>query len=115
MNITIVEEKISLNELREIAKEFYGTMIKGVVDIEKHIVVFGGEFHMDANNKLLEGQNSLQKNVWGFNVHLDKPRETWIEFTSLINIRPLQNNFDIEITDVNLRQKMKVIINTKIQ
>ena len=69
---------------------------------------------MDANNKL-RGTKFLTKNVWGFNVHLDKPRETWIEFTSLINIRPLQNNFDIEITDVNLRQKMKVIINTKIQ
>ena len=52
MNIKIVEDKISLQELREVAKEFYSTMIKGVVDVEKEIAAFGGEYHADANEML---------------------------------------------------------------
>ena len=113
MNIRIVEEHISLDELREIAKEFYGSMMKGVVDIEKEIVAFGGEYHMDANRMLL-GQGSTQNNVWGFNIYLDKPRDSWIEYVSLINIRPQANNRDMEVQDEGIRAIMKRIIDSKI-
>src|SRR3989338_4530878 len=113
MNIKIVEEHISLDELREIAKEFYGSMMKGVVDIEKEIVAFGGEYHMDANRMLL-GQGSTQNNVWGFNIYLDKPRDSWIEYVSLINIRPQANNRDMEVQDEGIRAIMKRIIDSKI-
>src|SRR3989344_7308908 len=114
MNIKIVEEKISLQELREIAKEFYITMAKGVVDIEKEIVVFGGEYHADANEIILEN-GSLQSDVWGFNVYFDKPRDSWIEYISLINIRPQAGNMEMEVQDENIKDKMKTIINSKIE
>ena len=39
MDIIIVEKEISLEELKELAKKFYGEMIKGVVDIEKEMEV----------------------------------------------------------------------------
>ena len=113
MNIVIVEDKISVDKLRKIGKEFYLSMIKGVVDIEKEIVAFGGEYHMDANMVLMEN-GSKQSNVWGFNVYFDKPRDSWIEYTSLINIRPLANNNDMEVLDQNIREKMKKIIDSKI-
>ncbi len=113
MNIQIVRNTITIDELKEIAKEFYLTMIKGVVDIEKKVVVFGGEYHMDANVVLLQ-DGSEQKNVWGFNVYFDKPRDSWIEYTSLINIRPQQENYDMEVSDEAVRAQMKEIINSKI-
>ena len=71
MNIKIVDKKISEKKLREIAKDFYVTMIKGVVDIERGILAMGGEFHMDANMVLI-GNGSKQQNVWGFNWYFDK-------------------------------------------
>lgn len=66
MNIKIIDNKIAESELREIAKDFYGEMVKGVVDIEREILAMGGEYHMDANVVL--GENgSKQQDVWGFN------------------------------------------------
>lgn len=113
MNIVVVEKEISLTELKEIAQEFYKTMIKGVVDIEKEVVAFGGEYHIDANQKLIE-RDSKQKDIWGFNVYLDRPRGTWIEYTSLINIRPSAENTDMEVSDPKIRETMKRIIDSKI-
>ena len=114
MNIKIVEDKISLDELIEIAKEFYISMVKGAADIEKEIIAFGGEYHADANEILIEN-GSRQSDVWGFNVYFDRPRDSWIEYISLINIRPQANNLEMEIQDQGIRDKMKLIINSKIE
>ena len=113
MAIKVVKEKIKLEEVKELAKEFYVSMIKGVVDIEKEIIALGGEFHMDANIVLMEN-GSDQSDVWGFNIQLEKTPEDWLEYTSLINIRPALGNLSIEISDQKLRDKMKAIIDTKI-
>ena len=109
MNIKIIDKKITESELREIAKEFYINMIKGVVDVEREIIAVGGEYHMDANMLLMEN-NSKQQNVWGFNWYFDKNGDEQIEYISLINIRPAQGNRTMEIQDLDLRNKMKSII-----
>ena len=109
MNIKIVNKKITETELREIAKDFYGEMVKGVVDVEREIIAMGGEYHMDANTVLIEN-GSEQKNVWGFNWYFDKTENERIEYVSLMNIRPSQGNKVMEVQDVSLRDKMKAII-----
>lgn len=113
MIIKIVEGTISVNELREIAKEYYVDMIKGVVDISKEIVAFGGEYHMDANVKILEN-GSVQADVWGFNIFFDRPQDERIEYTSLINIRPQAENRSMEVKDEVIRNKMRDIVDRKI-
>lgn len=102
-----------MDELREIAKEYYVDMIKGVVDISKETIAVGGEYHMDANVKILEN-GSVQTDVWGFNIFFDRPRDERIEFTSLINIRPQAGNRSMEVEDEAIREKMRDIINRKI-
>ena len=113
MNIKIVEDTIATDELREIAKEFFGSMVKGVVDIERSIVAFGGEYHMDANVLLLE-HGSKQGDIWGFNIYPDASRDSWLEYVSLINIRPAAQNLDMEVQNPEIRGKMKEIIDSKI-
>jgi len=113
MNIVVVEKEISLANISEVAKEFYQPMVKGVVDIKKEVVAFGGEYHIDANQKLIE-RDSEQKDIWGFNIYLDRPRDAWIECISLINIRPSAGNTDMEVGDAKIREKMKRIIDLKI-
>lgn len=113
MQIIIVEETVPIAELEKISKEYYAPMIKGVVDIEREVVAFGGEYHIDANQRLIELGHE-QKNIWGFNVHLEKPYDQWIEYTSLINIRPQANNFDMEVENPEIRSRMKEIVNMKI-
>ena len=109
MDIKIIDQKISEPELREIAKEFYGDMIKGVVDVEREILAMGGEYHMDANNILIKN-DSKQPNVWDFNWYFNRKEGERIEYVSLINIRPAQGNRIMEVQDARLRDRMKKII-----
>ena len=113
MNIVVIDDKISQDELKKIGKEFYTGMIKGVVDIEKEVIAFGGQYHIDANMILIEN-GSEQKDIWGFNVNFDEPRDSWIEYTSLINIRPAVGNRNMEVQNEDIKEKMKKIINSKI-
>ena len=115
MIIKIIKKKITRDELENIAKENYGDMVKGVVDIKKEIIALGGELHSDANALLIEKQGSNQRNIWGFNVFPDRSKEQWLEFVSLINIRPADNNFDIEIQNSEIKEKIKQIINKLIE
>jgi len=109
MNIKIIDKKISEPELREIAKDFYVEMVKGVVDIKNEIIAIGGEYHMDANVTLIDN-GSKQQDIWGFNWYFNKSDDERIEYISLINIRPMQGNRVMEVQDLFLRDKMKSII-----
>ena len=113
MDTKIVKEKISLDALKEIAKEQYGDMVKAAVDVARETVALGGELHSDANEKLLEA-GSEQKNIWGINIYPDRPKSDWIEFTSLINIRPSASNRSMIIQDKALQQRITDIINALI-
>ncbi len=109
MTIKIIKEKISKEELEEIAKHGLETLVKAVVDIEKEIIALGGEFHADANSLLIE-KGSRQKNLWGINIYFDRPGDKRIEFSSLINIRPSFGNRSMEIEDPEIKAKIKKII-----
>ena len=108
MQIKIIDKPILESELREIAKEFYGEMIKGVADVRREILAMGGEYHMDANVFLIEN-GSKQGDVWGFNWYFDRLGDERIEYISLINIRPNQGNRIMEVQDSVLRDKIKSI------
>ncbi|HEY4514437.1 MAG TPA: DUF5674 family protein [Candidatus Paceibacterota bacterium] len=113
MNIQVVTDTIDSDDLREIAEEFYRSMIKGAIDIEKSIVAFGGEYHIDASNRLSE-MGAQSKDIWGFNIRLDAPRDSWVEYTALINIKPEAGNRDMIISDAATREKIKKILDTMI-
>jgi maltose-binding protein MalE len=107
--IRIIKEPITFEELKKIAEERYGDMVKAVVDVEKEIMALGGDLHSDEEVFLLEN-GSLQENLWGINLWVEKPFEEMIEFDSIINIRPKQGNRSRFIEDENIRNKIKEII-----
>lgn len=109
MRIEIFTAPITREIAKEIAKEFYGDMVKGVVDIEKGTIALGGKWHMDANTKLTES-GSEQRVVWGFNLYPEKEGEDRIEYIALVNIRPAQGNRDMYIESEEVRKKIKDII-----
>ena len=114
MPIEIIYKKISQTELKEKAKENFGDFIKGAIDIEKEVIVLGGELHFDGLEFLIENSSS-GKNIWGFNIYPFLPKDKRIEFISLINIRPLDNNRSMEIQDIVLKNKISTIINKFIE
>lgn len=113
MNIKIVTDKITKAEALEIGKEFYDDMVKGVVDLRKEIVALGGEYHIDANEVLIRS-GSRQDNLWGFNLYPNRSDADWIEYKSLINIRPKLGNRSLLVEDEGLRLCMRNIIENKI-
>lgn len=105
----IITEKISLDELREVARERFGDMVKAVVDIEKGIMAIGGELHADEEAMLLEN-GSKQENLWGINIYPDN-NEDLIEFDSMINLRPSQDNRSRGVDNPEIRNKIVEVIN----
>ena len=114
MTIKLVQQKISKQELLQLAKETYGDMVKGVIDINKKIMALGGELHSDAEALLME-EGSLQKDLWGINIYPGKSLKERIEFSSLINIRPSQGFRSMDIKDVRLKEQITEIVNALIE
>ena len=115
MTIKIIKEKITKQELIDMAKENYGDMIKAVVDIKKEIIAIGGEFHSDASVILVEQEGSNQEDVWGVNIYPEKEKNERLEFNSLVNIKPLKNNRDAEIESEEIKDKIKNIADRLIE
>ena len=110
MFIKIVKDTISRKELKDIAENQFGDLVKAVVDIQKEIMAIGGELHADEEALLLQN-GSLQENLWGINFHTDKSNGDFIEFDSMINIRPSQNNRSRGVESLDIQRKIKDIIN----
>lgn len=110
MEIRVVLDAISRDELAEIAKQQFGDMVKAVVDVERSIMAISGELHSDEEAVLLD-QGSQQRHLWGINLYPDKPVEEWIEFDSMINVRPSASNRSRYIESQNLRDTITRIVN----
>lgn len=108
-SIRIIEEPISIPELKIIAEERFGDMVKAVVDLENKIMAIGGELHADEEAALLE-RDSKQENLWGINLYPDKPLAEIIEYDSMINLRPRQGNRTRGVEDAEIRQRIKDLV-----
>ena len=109
MAMKIIKDSISKNELRKIAENQFGDLVKAVVDIEKKIMAVGGDLHADEEELLLR-EESRQENLWGVNLHIDNPAEEFIEFDSMINVRPSQNNRSRNVESLDTQRKIRDII-----
>ncbi len=106
----IIENPITRVELKKIALERYGDLVKGVVDIEKGIMVLGGELHIDEALKLVEQFQSKGKDVWGINLYPEKSGDDMIEFDSMINLKPNLGNRTQGVDSPEIRDKIKNIV-----
>lgn len=109
----IIDNRISRDELRQMAANIFGDMVKAVVDVDKEIVAIDAELHSDLESMLLEG-GSKQKSLWGVNLYPDLQGNDFVEFDSLINIRPSQGNRSRDIENIDLRAKILSVIAKKV-
>jgi hypothetical protein len=112
--IVLINKNIKVDDLKKIASKRHGDLIKAVVDVEKGIIAIGGEMHADEEQFLL-GNGSKQQNLWGINIYPDLGIKEWIEFDSMINIRPKQNNCSRTIEDETLQNKIKEIVSSLVE
>lgn len=83
----IITDKIAIGELKEMSEKMFGNLVKAVVDIKKGIMAVDAELHADEEAVLLEN-GSEQKNLWGINFYPEISGDDFIEFDSMINLRP---------------------------
>jgi len=110
----IITNKISVAKLKEKASKMFGNLVKAVVDIEKGIMAIDGELHADEQALLLEN-GSKQENLWGINIYPDSQEEDFIEFDSVINIRPSQQNRSRGVDNPEIKEKILQIVNKLIE
>lgn len=106
----IVNDTIALAELTTMAEKMFGSLVKAVVDVERGIMAVDAELHSDEERLLLE-DDSKQENLWGINLHPNlHPQEEWIEFDSIINIRPAIGNRSRYVNNAQTRAKIVEIV-----
>lgn len=109
LEIIIVRDTISKSALRDMAGRQFGDMVKAVVDVEAGIMAIGGELHSDEEALLLD-EGSRQSNLWGINLYPEKPSDEWIEFDSMINVRPSAGNHSRHIERMEIRDAVTQIV-----
>ena len=107
--IKIYDHKISAEELRLFLGKPYEEMIKFVVDVRLFKIALGGELHSDAEEALLQN-GSKQEDLWGGNIYPDLPKEAYIRYTSMINIRPSQGHKAMEIKDPKIISRIDQVL-----
>ena len=115
MDIKVVKDSISKNELEKIASAGFGDVVKAVVNTEQEIMAVGGELHADEEAMLAEKFGSKREHMWGINLYPKKSGEEWIEFDSMINIKPAQGNRSRGVEDVKIREKVAKVVNKLVQ
>jgi len=109
MSIKILDLKISVEEVKELANLWYGTMIKGTVDVELGRVALGGDYHVESS-EMLTGSGSKFENVWGFNIRFEENPDGVLEFDSMVNIKPNFGNRSRGINNEEVVKKAKDVI-----
>ncbi|MGH7147191.1 MAG: DUF5674 family protein [Blastocatellia bacterium] len=114
MEIRVVRDTVPRDELTEMAKQQFGDMVKAVVDVEQGIMAIGGELHSDEEAMLLD-QGSVQRNLWGINLYPEKPVQEWVEFDSMINVRPSGGNRSRYVESAEIRAAVTKIVNRLVE
>ncbi len=110
----IITQTITLDEIKIMAEAMFGDLVKAVVDIDRELIAVDGELHSDLEALLLQ-DGSKQKNLWGINLYPELQKEDFLEFDSVINIRPSQGNQSRNVDDQDIRRKIVEIVNKRVK
>ncbi len=110
----VIESKIKIDELKEMAERMFGDLVKAVVDVRKRIMVVEAELHADQESYLLQN-GSKQADLWGINLYPELEGDDFVEFDSMINIRPSQGNRSRTIDDPDVRKRIIDIVNELVE
>lgn len=103
--LLIISKKASQKEIKKISQDFDG-YVKLVVDVEKGTLASGGERHVDGEQALL-ADGSNQTDLWGGGVDLETKE---LDYNSIINLRPNQDNPSRDILSKEIRERFDEIV-----
>lgn len=102
--ILLLRNRATAQQIEQMLTEhkFY---IKTAVDIERLVLVGGGDLHADCEKELLK-DGSRQQNIWAASF---MPLTGKMIFESMVNLRPRQNR-SMEILDPNIRERVAQLV-----
>ncbi|OGL78295.1 hypothetical protein A3J43_00720 [Candidatus Uhrbacteria bacterium RIFCSPHIGHO2_12_FULL_54_23] len=112
--MNIVKNSISRDEIQTLTNERFGDMVKAVVDVARGAMAVGGEMHADEEAALL-ADGSRQTDLWGINLYPAQTGDAFIEFDSMINLRPSQNNRSRGVENPEIRETIRTIVRKLVQ
>jgi len=115
MAIRIIKYPISRAELQRIADERFGDLVKGVVDLRQKLLALGPELHADAETELMEKEGSLREDVWGINLYPAERGDAFVEFDSMINLKPGLGNRSRSVDSQQTRADIITLVNELVE
>ena len=109
LSIRIVREPIGRSELRNLAGRQFGDFVKAVVDCRLGWMAIGGELHSDEEAVML-ADGSIQADLWGINLYPEIEGEEWIEFDSMINLRPSDGNHSRSVENLDVQRSIIAVV-----
>jgi hypothetical protein len=109
----IITQHMTLEEIVRMAAGMFGNMVKAVVDVDREILAVDGELHSDLEALLIE-KGSMQQNLWGINLYPEMTGDDFIEFDSMINMRPSQGNRSRGVENAQLRKTIIEIVSKRV-
>lgn len=106
----ILDKPVTLDALKDMAENSFGDMVKAVVDVNRELIALDAELHSDLEALLL-ANGSSQNSLWGINFYPDLQGEDFLEFDSVINMRPSQGNTSRGVDNEAVRKKIMSIVN----
>lgn len=110
MKIIKDKNKITIHELKKMSEKMFGGLVKAIVDVKKEVLVVDAPMHADQEAFLIK-KGSKQNDLWGINLYPGKKNKDFIEFDSMINIRPSQGNRTRGVDNLKIRKKIIKVVN----
>lgn len=92
-----------------LAASSYHRLLKAVVDIERELIALDAKLHSDLEQLFLE-DGSAQKDLWGINLQPMNEGDDFVEFDSMINIRPDEGNFSRGVESPEIQERIRTVV-----
>lgn len=109
----IIRQQMAFDDLMPMAAAMFGNMVKAVVDVEREVIALDGELHSDLEALLIE-DGSRPQDLWGINLYPELQGDDFVEFDSMINLRPSQGNRSRGVENAQTREKVVQIVAQRI-
>ncbi|HET9370690.1 MAG TPA: DUF5674 family protein [Vicinamibacterales bacterium] len=107
-------EPITREEVVQLVPGRFRDFVKGVVDLQRRILLIDADMHADQEAALL-AEGSRQQDLWGINLYPQLDDADWIEFDSMINLRPSFGNRSRGIDDAAIREAVAAFVESVVR
>jgi hypothetical protein len=109
MQRVTTSEPIVIDDLRRLVPGRFRDFVKGVIDLRREILLIDADMHADQEAVLL-AEGSAQQDLWGVNFYPQIEGPDWLEFDSMINLRPSSGNQSRGVDDAMTRDAIRTLV-----